>query len=88
MLIREMPTKTLHWVTVTPCAYTLCGCFQQVASAEVRSCDRDLRDMVVSLGLRKLNCLLPVLGESLPTLLRPPPTSSPASSRFPLLQPH
>lgn len=80
MVIREMPTKTLYWVTVMPFAYILYGCFQQVTLAELRSCNRDLRDMVVSLGLKNLNCLLSVLDRSLPTLLRHPPTSSPASS--------
>lgn len=58
MVIREMPTKTLYWVTVMPFAYILYGCFQQVTLAELRSCSRDLRDMVVSLGLKNLNCLL------------------------------
>lgn len=74
-----MPTKTLYWVAVMPFAYILYGCFQQVTLAEL-SCNRDLCDMVVSLGLKNLNCLLSVLDRSLPTLLRPPPTSSPASS--------
>lgn len=74
---QEMPTRTLPWVTVMPCASVLCGCCQQVASAE--ACDRDLGDTVVSLGLRNLNCSLSVLDKSLPTLLRPlPPPRLPA----------
>lgn len=81
MLIREIPTKTLYWVTVMPFAYIFCG-FQQVTLAELSSCNRDLHDLIVSLGLKNLNCLLSVLHRNLPTLLDPPPTSSPAS--FPL----